>query len=91
MSELAQEPMWDWFELSYSSYLVLPRSLLCGMPVEWQRRMVGLLEEMRGTYDGDALVNRYTVHARGPGNRYVMDPWREYRHPPPLPYRKAAP
>lgn len=39
-------PMHSWFSLSYSSFLVLPRSLIQEMPTDWQKQMVQLLEEM---------------------------------------------
>ena len=84
---MSEQPIWDWFGLTYSSYLVLPRSLLCGMPVEWQARMVALLDEMRATYDPEQINDRYTVLTKDASNRFVRDPWRDYRHPPPLPYR----
>jgi len=34
-----------WFNLSYASFLTLPRVLMEAMPVEWQNRMVALLNE----------------------------------------------
>lgn len=82
-----EHPMRDWFELSYSSYLVVPRSLLCDMPIEWQRQMVSLLNEMRRVYDTDKIENRYTVKLRGEDGRFKKDPLADYRHPPELPYR----
>lgn len=82
-------PMWHWFELSYSSYLVLPRSLLCGMPIEWQTRMAGLLEEMRATYDPDKINGNYAVSPRNKRGWFVKDPLANYRRPPPLPYRES--
>jgi len=82
--------MWDWFGLSYASYLVVPRALLCGMPDEWQERMVALLNEARETYDSDQIHDNYTVHLRNERGRFVSDPLRDYRHPPALPYRTAA-
>lgn len=82
--------MWDWFGLTYASYLVIPRALLCGMPEEWQTKMAALLDEMRETYDADAIGDKYTVKLRGPGGRFISDPYSNYRRPPPLPYKKAA-
>lgn len=34
-----------WFALTYSNYLVMPRSVLQSMPDEWQKRFVECLEE----------------------------------------------
>ncbi|UQM93900.1 hypothetical protein vBSmQDWS359_62 [Stenotrophomonas phage vB_Sm_QDWS359] len=81
-------PMWDEFGLSYSSYLVLPRTLLCGMPVEWQEQMVKLLDEARATYDTNQVDDNYHVALRGERGRFRKDPLANYRHPPMLPYRE---
>ncbi|MEU3851763.1 hypothetical protein [Streptomyces sp. NPDC029554] len=43
-------PIHGWFSLSYSNYLVLHRTLLQSMPIEWQERMVACLEELREAY-----------------------------------------
>lgn len=40
-----------WFELSYSSYLTVPRTVLQSMPDEWQRRFTRCLEEMDAAID----------------------------------------
>ena len=81
-------PMWDWFELSYSSYLVIPRALLCGMPKEWQAKMVALLDEARETYDTDKIEDNYSVTLRDERGRFRRDQFADYRHPPALPYAK---
>jgi hypothetical protein len=82
--------MWNDFGLSYSSYLVLPRALLCGMPVEWQERMVALLDEARATYDPSKMEDEYVVQLRGEGGRFKQDPLADYRHVLTLPYREDA-
>jgi len=40
-----------WFELSYASYLTVPRSVLQSMPDAWQRRLTRCLEEMDRAID----------------------------------------
>mgnify|MGYP006921281854 CR=1 FL=1 len=35
-----------WFSLSYSNYLVLQRSILQSMPLEWQHRFTAIMDEM---------------------------------------------
>jgi hypothetical protein len=82
-------PVWYWFSLSYSSYLVLPRALMCGMPIGWQLRMVELLEEAEQVYRWEDMEQDYTVHLRSAG-RFKRDPLANYRHPPQLPYRNEA-
>lgn len=39
------ERLWEWFGLSYASFLVLPRVLMHEMPSEWQDKMTNLLNE----------------------------------------------
>lgn len=41
-----EEIIHDWFELSYASYLVLPRSILQSAPEKWQIKFVRLLNEL---------------------------------------------
>ena len=73
-------PVHVWFELSYSHYLVLPRSLMSAMPVEWQERMVVCLREMRRACAQMEMNDRYTVTLRGDKGRIASDPYSEYRH-----------
>jgi len=40
------EPIHLYFGLSYAHYLVLPRTALQSMPIEWQRRFVDCLREL---------------------------------------------
>ena len=54
---LEEAPFHGWFQLSYSSYLVLPRSLLEAMPLEWQARMILLLDEMAEVFE-NRLIER---------------------------------
>lgn len=77
-----------WFELSYSSYLVLPRSLMEGMPIKWQHKMIDLLEEMREVYDSNKIKDNYVVQLRDGNGRFTKDPLANYRHPGELPYRE---
>ncbi|WP_409174389.1 hypothetical protein [Brevibacillus fortis] len=39
----------EWFELTYSQYLTIPRSVLQSMPVTWQKKFVVLLDELDET------------------------------------------
>jgi hypothetical protein len=40
------EPIHEMFSLSYANYLVLHRSLLQSMPVEWQQKFVDCINEL---------------------------------------------
>jgi hypothetical protein len=76
-------PMHGWFSLSYASYLVVPRSVIQSMPVEWQERCVALLEELNESH-GSHLHGDYAVNLRGSGGRFQQDPLADYRHAPVL-------
>jgi hypothetical protein len=80
------EPVHHWFGLSYSSYLVIQRSLLEAMPIEWQAKLIALLEEARETFDTDKIPSEFMVRAKT-GGRFVRDPFREYRRPEEIPRR----
>ena len=67
-----------WFGLTYSNYLVLPRSLLQSMPDEWQTKFVELLEEAQDHFGPDADDN-YTVQLRDQKGRFVEDPLADYQ------------
>lgn len=68
------------FELTYASYLVLPRVILEAMPEDWQLRFVQCLDELRDEWEAE---DNYTVKLRGDGGRFKRDPLSEYRHPDP--------
>ena len=46
------DPVHGFFGLSYNPYLVVPRSILQHMPLDWQREFVKLLEELGQTEAG---------------------------------------
>lgn len=45
----SKQPVHSYFELSYASYLVLPRSVLQSMPILWQKKFIASLEELDQT------------------------------------------
>ena len=45
------EPIHEYFGLTYSQFLVLSRTALQSMPIEWQRRFVKLLEKLNNEID----------------------------------------
>lgn len=71
------EPIHDWFELTYSSYLVIQRSILQSMPVEWQRRFVACLRELESVSPGD-LPSSFWVQAKTRDGKFRVDPYRDY-------------
>ncbi len=75
--------LWDWFGLSYSSFLVLPRSLMHEMPEQWQEKMAELLHEYDETFDTSGVCQQVIVCAKNEENRFMHLPqWLlNYRHP----------
>lgn len=63
MRRLQHEAVHIYFKLSYSNYLVIPRSVLQSMPDKWQEKFIKLVEEM------DEKI----------GWRNNLDPVEEYR------------
>lgn len=76
-----------WFELSYAQYLTVPRSVLRSMPDEWQDRFVTCLEELDETIDWRPKSGRYWVQLKDGKGHYTSDPFMQYRHAPPVPWR----
>ena len=44
-------PVHGYFGLSYASYLVVPRSALQSMPIDWQDRFIACMQELDATID----------------------------------------
>jgi len=70
------EPIHEWFGLSYSNYLVLPRSVLQSAPIELQERIVACLKELVGAF-GEDPFGEYRVR-RMEGGRFVRDAFADY-------------
>lgn len=58
-----QDHIHTWFGLTYSNYLVLPRTLLQSMPDEWQERFVGVLEKLGAAFSHVEMPQSYKVDA----------------------------
>lgn len=72
------EPIHAWFGLTYAKYLVLPRSILQSMPVEWQRDFVKLLKQLdTNCINIDIETPDYSVSAKKNG-KFIKDPYRNY-------------
>lgn len=56
-------PVHLWFSLSYCNYLVLPRTLMQSMPIEWQERMTACLDEMYDAFQHVPQAEAYKVEA----------------------------
>ena len=88
---IKEDPIHEWFELTYASYLVVPRVALVSMPYNWQKKMVKLLEEMEEAfYPNDLMpteLSHYKVLLTNEKGQFVKDPLRHYRHHPKLKIR----
>jgi hypothetical protein len=68
-----------WFNLTYASYLVLPRLWFESMPIEWQYKFTKLLNEVLETLEIDTNFEAtYTVNHTVNG-KFAKDPYRDYR------------
>jgi hypothetical protein len=63
-----------------TSYLVLPRTLLNEMPLEWQEKFMALMEDMENSWKWYEIRNQYMVKLRVNG-QFAKDPLSDYRHP----------
>ena len=72
------EPIHGYFGLSYANYLVLPRSVLQSMPIDWQEKFVELLKLIPETIDEKFEPERgYSVRAKL-YKGYGKDPYSNY-------------
>lgn len=75
------EALWNFFGLSYASWLTLPRVMMHEMPDDWQARMAVLLHEFDDIYNWPESIDRLTVSVKR-GNKFApMPAWLAYRHP----------
>jgi len=72
------------FNLTYASWLILPRTLLMDMPTQWQKKFVKLLDEYNESIEDLAPDNELQlyVQAKRSGKfTKIPDMYCNYRHP----------
>lgn len=75
----ADEPIHNYFGLSYAHYLVIPRVVLQSMPIWWQEQFVELLHQIPETIvDDTEPVGGYDVRTRDENGRFTEDPFSNY-------------
>ena len=80
-TEGAQE-LSQWFSLSYSSFLTLPRVLMEAMPDEWQGKMAALLNDYDNTFPNRPEGMGSRVQITQDGKLTKTPKWMlNYRHP----------
>lgn len=73
------EPIHEYFGLTYSNYLVLPRSILQSMPGEWQDKFVALLEEIPEKFGIDwEPPGGYRILALDENKKFMVDEYSNY-------------
>ena len=77
----------NYFGLSYTSWLVMPRVLLEEMPIKWQEKMTKILDEFDEVFDRDKLWKdgypfiRMKSHDTGKFVSLQLTKLPHYRHP----------
>jgi len=77
---IASSPIAYYFELSRASFLTVPRLVMESMPIEWQRDMAELLNQLDETFDWRPSEGRYWVKLRDNSGRFTEAPLADYRH-----------
>lgn len=80
LSARREGPINKWFGDSSAAYLVLSRLSLQEMPLEWQARLVALLDEAHTEHGLPTPPPKLEVKRRDIQGKIVSDPWANYRH-----------
>jgi len=80
--QLDPEAAWNFFGLTRSSYLVMPRIALQSMPVQWQNDFVKLVEQMPETLPelSELEPHSYVVNQKDEKGKFVSSKFPSYRH-----------
>jgi hypothetical protein len=76
---IGSSPLSEWFELSYAQFLTVPRLVLESMPIEWQRDMAALLQDIDDAFDWRPTEGRYWVRLRDANGQFTDAPLWDYR------------
>ena len=69
-----------YYELSYLSFITIPRLVTENMPDEWQGKLADLLSEMDDTFDWRPKEGKYWVKLKDGKGRYCDAPLGNYKH-----------
>ena len=71
-----------WFNLSYASFLTVPRVLMEAMPIEWQDKMADLLYEYQDAFPNQPDISSRVQITTVSGKLIKTPDWMlNYRHP----------
>lgn len=77
-----EEPIHEFFNLTYSSYFVIPRSILQSLPNDLQKQFVRVMEGIEDYYDGMACspppYGSYYVYLKDEDGDEIDDPFQDY-------------
>jgi hypothetical protein len=78
-----RDNLWNWFGLSYASWITIPRVLAHAMPDEWQEKMAQLLKEYDHYWDMEKIeIDGTRVQCTKDGKLCKSPDWLlNYRHP----------
>lgn len=71
---------WEWFSLSYASWLTIPRIVLQSMPVEWQEKFFSLLDEIENTIEVPEYAKKSTTVSLKENGKFIKSNIPSYRH-----------
>ena len=75
----SDDPINQWFELTYAQFLTVPRLVMQSMSIGWQRKMAVLLQEMDETFDWRPKEGKYWVKLKDDSGRFCHAPLADYR------------
>ena len=80
---MSEEPIHDWFGLTYASYLVMPRTVLQSCSMETQRKLIEAIEavakeELEGAGDNWPYGDDIHVTLKDEKGRFKKDPLGNY-------------
>jgi hypothetical protein len=75
-----QGESWNWFGLSYASWLVISRLQLQSMPVKWQKKFFNMVQEMEETVEAPYPDDISLTVSWKRNNKFVPMDIPSYRH-----------
>ncbi len=72
-------PIHNAFGLSYAAYLVIPRTVLQSMPIEWQARFCAAMDETHQRFPGwEPEDGQWFVYLKDRAGRFMRDDLADY-------------
>lgn len=83
MYKILEEPINEWGVLYRTQYLVLDRTMLEAMPIEWQKRFIEVVDDVEDVFDFSSEKWQHLEYLVKPkdNGRFIANPWGSYRYP----------